>query len=145
MKKFIKTYLKNRPPFYSFIRPKELELLSRYMPYKNPILDFGCGDGFFAKTLLENEKIDVGTDINEKIKNEAKKSGVYKKVLFYDGKKLPLTNNRFSSVLSNCVLEHVDDLEPTLKDINRVMKKGGKFYTTVMCYDQQMGGLFNRR
>ena len=132
MKKYLKTYLYNRPVFYSFIRPRELLLFRKQFPLKKPILDFGCGDGFFAKILFGNKSIDAGIDIDERVLPDAKMSGVYKKVFLYNGKKLLFKNGAFSTVISNCVMEHVDGLSGVLKEINRITKKGGRLYMSVM-------------
>lgn len=132
MKKYLKAYLYNRPFFYVFIRPKELELFRRALPFKKPVLDFGCGDGFFTKVLFDRNKIDAGVDIDEESLNYAKNSGVYKQVILLSDHKLPFNKNYFSVVVSNCVMEHVIKLQPTLKEIRRVMKSGGKFYLSVM-------------
>jgi SAM-dependent methyltransferase len=143
MKKYLAAYLQNRPLFYSFIRPRELELFNSQKPFRHPILDFGCGDGFFAKVLFEKEKIEFGVDISESVIKEAKESGVYKNVLVFNKKRLPFKNETFLTVISNCVLEHVDNLLPTLKEIRRVMKKGGRLYGSVMTdkwEDYLMGG-----
>lgn len=143
MKIYLKAYLYNRPLFYSFIRPKELKLFRNQMPFKKSVMDFGCGDGFFAKILFRNEKIDVGIDIDDSVLTDAKKSGIYKKVYLYDGKKLPFKGETFSTVVSNCVMEHVDNLSGVLKEINRVIKKEGRLYTSVMTNkweDHLLGG-----
>ncbi len=132
MKIFLKAYLYNRPLFYSFIRPHELQLFHNLMPFKKPVLDFGCGDGFFAKTLFEKKKIEAGVDIDGKVLLDAKRSGIYKKVYLYDGIKLPFKNGTFSTVISNCVMEHVEGLGKVLKELGRVTKSGGKFYLSVM-------------
>lgn len=132
MKKYLREYINKRPFFYAFIRPKELVLFSRQMPFKKPVLDFGCGDGFFAQLLVGRNKIDVGVDIDERPLTYAKDSGIYKKVVLLDGHKLPFNKNYFSAVISNCVMEHVEKLQPALKEIQRVIKKGGKFYLSVM-------------
>jgi len=131
---FIKKYLAERPAFMSFIRPQEAYLFTRFKKYiKAPILDFGCGDGFFAKTTFGKGKIDVGLDLfdNPRIK-EAIKEDVYKKITLYDGKKIPYQTNFFQTIISNCVLEHVKDLDYSLKEIRRVLNRGGFFLTTVM-------------
>lgn len=132
MKKYLKAYLYNWPLFYSFIRPKELFLFRKQFPFKKPILDFGCGDGFFTKVLFGKGKIDAGVDIDEKVLSIARKSGVYKKVYSYDGKKLLFKNSTFSTVISNCVMEHVDGLTEVLEELSRVTKIGGKFYLSIM-------------
>lgn len=132
MKKFLKSYLNNRPFFYVFIRPRELGLFEKRLPFKKPILDFGCGDGFFAKVLFGNSRIDVGIDVDKTVLHEAKESRVYRRVLTYDGVSIPFNGEEFSTVFSNCVMEHVDNLNLSLNEISRVMKKGGKFYVSVM-------------
>lgn len=132
MKKYLKTYLYNRPLFYVFLRPKELKLFHLEFPFKKPVLDFGCGDGFFAKALIGRKRIDVGVDIDKKALSCAEGSGIYKQVVLFNGHKLPFNRDYFSVVVSNCVMEHVIKLQPTLKEIQRVMKSGGKFYLSVM-------------
>lgn len=132
MKKYLESYLFNRPLFYSLIRPKELELFAKEMPLKEPVLDFGCGDGFFAGVLFNNQQISTGIDIDRKALHEAKKTGLYKKLYLYDGKKLPFKNGSFPTVISNCVLEHVENIDYILSELARIMKKGGRFHTSVM-------------
>jgi ubiquinone/menaquinone biosynthesis C-methylase UbiE len=133
MKDYLKIYLKNRPLFLGIIRAKEVEIFQEYLPFKKPIIDFGCGDGFFAKVAFSGQgKIDVGVDINKKTLKEAKNEKIYKKLVFYNQKRLPFKNATFSTAVSNCVLEHVDNLDLDLKEINRVLKDKGRFYLTVM-------------
>lgn len=107
-------------------------LFDESSPFKKRVLDFGCGDGFFAKALFGKERIFAGVDIDNDAVSLAEKSHQYKKVYLYDGKKLPFTNSYFSTVFSNCVLEHVVNLPGNLNEICRVMKKDGKFYCSVM-------------
>lgn len=129
--KILKEYLRNRPLFLSVLRAKEVSLYQKYLPITHPVLDFGCGDGFFAKVAFR-EKVDIGLDVEESRINEAKMQGVYRKIVIYDGKKIPFKNNYFATVVSNSVLEHVECLSDAVYEINRVLKPGGKFLTTVM-------------
>lgn len=134
---FIKKYLQNKPLFYSLIRPQEACLFNKCSSYiKSPVLDFGCGDGFFAEILFGKGKIDVGIDL------EDKKTDGYKKVVVYDGTRLPFKKDNFSTVISNCVLEHIPDLDQSIREIHRVLKPGGYFLTTVMTdqWDNHMFG-----
>lgn len=132
---FLKAYLCERPLFLSLLRAKEAALYQKYLPLKHPILDFGCGDGFFAKVAFGHHRltriIDVGLDIKESRMEEARKLNIYKKIIVYDGKRIPFPNEYFSTVISNCVLEHVPDLNLVLNEISRVLKPGGLFITTV--------------
>ena len=135
---FLIEYLRQRPLFLSLIRAKEAELYQKYLPLTEPILDVGCGDGFFAKVTFANQcnnkryLIDIGLDVKNSRIEEARKLGIYKKLVIYDGKELPFPDNSFSTVISNCVLEHIDNLEFTLKEISRVLKSSGLFITAVM-------------
>lgn len=128
---YIKKYLEARPFFYVFIRPEEALLFEKYQALtKTPSLDFGCGDGFFAKTAFADQKITVGLDLKNSRINQAK--NVYKKLTIYNGKKIPYPDGYFASVVSNCVLEHLPNLNLSLHEIYRVLRPGGYFITTVM-------------
>lgn len=119
--------------FYCFIRPQEAMLFQKNTKYiKKPILDFGCGDGFFAEVVFGKNKIDVGLDIKSSRINEAKEKNIYKKTVIYDGKTIPFPDGCFICVISNCVLEHLPQLEDNLEEIHRVLKPNGYFITTVM-------------
>lgn len=135
---FLQEYLKKRPLFLSLIRAKEASLYQKYLPLKRPVLDVGCGDGFFANILLTPLRvqplkvvIDTGVDLKESRIEDARKLGIYKYLVTYDGKHLPFPDEHFSTVISNCVLEHVPNLDLTIKEIYRVLKPGGLFLTTV--------------
>lgn len=143
--KLLSLYLRNRPLFLSVLRAKEAYLYRNFLPLKKPVLDFGCGDGFFAKIAFSHKSkilnpkskfneniIDVGLDIRESRIKEAKAQGIYKKILIYDGKVIPFKKGSFATVVSNSVLEHVSDLDQTLSEISRILKPNGKFLTTVM-------------
>lgn len=151
VKNFLKTYFKNRPLFLGLIRAKELELFTRFLPSKDilqnlKILDFGSGDGFFAKILFNDTSLNIsGIDIDEKILDKAKKESLYKQLKIYDGTKLPFENNTFDLVISNSVLEHVENLPQTLQELSRVLKTGGKFFCSVMTEkweDNLLGAVF---
>ena len=135
---FLKTYFKNRPLFLGLIRAKELELFTRLLPPKDnlrnlKILDFGSGDGFFAKTLFDDTSLNItGIDIDEKLLEKAKREKVYEQLKIYDGTKLPFENNMYDLVISNSVLEHVENLSQTLQELSRVLKTGGQFFCSVM-------------
>jgi len=129
---YFEQYLRQRPLFLSLIRSKEAYLFDRFLKLEKPILDLGCGDGFFAKVVFDAKTVDVGLDLSESRITEAKKSGVYKKLITYNGKTIPFEKNSLATVVSNCVLEHILDLKTVLSEIHRVLKPKGIFYTTVM-------------
>ncbi len=133
LKYYIKKYLGNRPLFFSFIRPQEAYLMHKYSRYlKPPILDFGCGDGFFSRSCFK-KTLDFGVDLeDERRLRQAEKLNCYKKIIRYDGSVLPLPTCSVNSVISNSVFEHVPNINNSLKEIARILKPRGTLLTTVM-------------
>lgn len=100
---------------------------------KKPLLDFGSGDGFFASTIFNKKSIDVGLDVLSSRINESPQTNIYKKLTIYDGITIPYKANLFGTIISNCVFEHVPQIEKSVQEMHRITKKGGYLMTTVMC------------
>ena len=128
-KNFLLEYLKCAPISLALWRATECKALSAF-EYRPPILDLGCGDGLFAKILF-TDKIDVGVDISKAGIKLAKKHNIHKELRVANAENIPYSNEYFNTILSNCVLEHISNIEPVLKEIYRVLKCGGKFIFTV--------------
>ena len=97
-------------------------------------LDVGCGDGLLTGIIherLAGTRTWVGIDPDEAEIALAKKTGLYTECIATGGGKLPLEDGRFDFALSNSVLEHIPDLQPVLREVSRVLKKGGRFIFTV--------------
>lgn len=99
------------------------------------ILEAGCGDGFFIKNLLKQnpEKI-IGIDISEWLLEYAKQEVKSDKVEFFQmdlRKKLDFQNNIFDTVVSYNVLQEIEDIATPLREMTRVLKKGGKMIFSI--------------
>jgi SAM-dependent methyltransferase len=91
---------------------------------KGRLLDFGCGSKPY-KNLLEVDEY-IGVDfVNEGHPHDNEQIDVY-----YDGKTIPFPDNSFDSILSSEVFEHVFNLPEILKELERVLKPGGKILIT---------------
>lgn len=129
----IRCYLAHKPLFYSLIKPREVLLFQAHGAVIRPrILDFGCGDGFFTLLAFGKNLIDVGLDIPGSKLREAEQRAVYKTIVSYDGLQIPFPDNAFQTVITNSVLEHVQSLSFTLREIYRVLSPGGCVLATVM-------------
>lgn len=127
---FFADYAKLAPISLFIIRAKECELFSRYV-YPRPVLDIGCGEGIFAGMLFDGE-IDAGIDPDEKNVKSAQKSNMYKEVYCAGAENLPFADNSFRTIISNCVLEHVQDIDRVFSEMNRVLMPGGSAYFSVV-------------
>lgn len=126
--------------FLALIRAKEAELFSRYLRFAQPVLDVGCGDGFFVKTLLGQDKkwqdtrIAVGLDVADSRQAQAKDMNIYTSLVTYDGRVMPFASKKFATVISNCVLEHIPNIKEVIREIYRVLKPNGEFVVSVMAH-----------
>ena len=83
------------------------------------LLDFGCGSGHLLNSLEAKEKI--GLEINPYAVSHAKKLGIK---VFSDIAQIQTES--VDIVISNHALEHVPSPLESVKELRRVMKKGGK-------------------
>lgn len=122
-------YLKFQPFPLTLLRSLEAGFYPSKL--KGLSLDVGCGDGFFANYTFGGKGIDIGVEVNIKTAKIAQTSRSYSQVIAFDGVKLPFLARTFSSVVSNSVLEHVDNPDGLIEEIGRVTKASGLFYLTV--------------
>lgn len=128
-KNYFKDYLSVAPLYLALVRAIECRLLSK-VEFKSPMLDVGCGDGLFASKFF-TKKIECGVDISEKEVATARKKGIYEDIKVDDIQKSSLESDQFATVFSNCVLEHIPDIDSALSEISRVLKKEGRLIFTV--------------
>lgn len=89
------------------------------------LLDVGCGDMPYKNYIQENSdvKFYIGIDIYTELYGNAD--------LLWDGKKMPINNNKIDSIILTEVLEHCPNPELFLKELFRILKPGGFIFLTV--------------
>jgi ubiquinone/menaquinone biosynthesis C-methylase UbiE len=127
---FLYAYLDQAPISLGLMRAVECNHLSQ-LPFERPILDVGCGDGTFARILFNGVTVDAGVDRDAKEIERARRTGCYEDLRTSEVERLPFDGETFATVYSNCVLEHIPDIETALREIHRVLKPGGALYITV--------------
>lgn len=127
--KYFRRFLKIAPLSVAVWRSVEARHLAN-VKLPHPILDIGCGFGEFAQAFFD-AKVDVGIDIAPKDIQVAKQSGMYKKLVLGDARKMPFKNESFSSIFSISTLEHIPNPKKVIKEAYRLLKKNGVFVATI--------------
>jgi len=123
--------LRDMGPHRALLRAVECKLMGRE-PLTPPVLDLGCGDGHFASVAYEELPLDVGIDVLARdLREAASRPGVYRHMVFASGACLPFPDASFNTVVSNCVLEHIPEVDTVLREISRVLRPGGVFLATM--------------
>ena len=94
-------------------------------------LDIGCNEGSLVAGALVNCERAIGLDIDEEVLHKART--LYPEAEFYHGTvdNLPFDNEIFSVISMLDVLEHVSNPISSLKEVDRVLRPGGRLILSV--------------
>ena len=100
---------------------------------KNKLLDIGIGTGFNSKKYRE---LGFNVEICDHDKNILKALPEFKsKLVNICYEKLPYKNSSFDVIIMSEVIEHLENTWFVIKEINRILKKGGIFIITTPYID----------
>ncbi len=97
------------------------------------VLDIGCAQGRSTFKLLDPHIDVVGLDISKSLVRQAlERAAPRARVTFLvaDATALPFDDESFDYVLTYGVLHHLPDPASVCRDISRVLKRGGTFFTS---------------
>jgi SAM-dependent methyltransferase len=123
---YLADHLRDVPAFRALLRGVECRLFEAAGRLEQPILDLGCGDGHFASMAFD-EPLFTGIDPDEAMVREAKRRGVYRWPIVADATRMPYGDETFPTVIANCVVEHIPDIEAVMAETARVLQPGGRF------------------
>ena len=118
-------------PLQRYWHKRRFEEISKLIePVKGTVLDIGCADGMFSKVILDKSKAQklIGIDVLKTSIAWANKhwaKGGKMKFMVKDAHKLDFASGSFDAVVALEVLEHVHKPLEVLKEVKRVLKKGG--------------------
>jgi SAM-dependent methyltransferase len=122
--------------------PKLIELLRENDASK--ILDFGCGAGrhviYFTKRGFEVYGFDASETAIERTREVLKSENLSANLRVWDmTKPLPYEDGFFDAVLALKVIHHtyIDNIKRIVKEINRVLKKGGFLFLQVSAFSNE--------
>jgi len=108
------------------------EMILGLVSSSNKILDLGCGEGGIISAILKkfpNKRI-VGIDISPRRINLLKNKFPKQTFLCKDINSTHLKSNGFDLIICTQVIEHVEDDKMLIKEIYRLLEKGGHLYIT---------------
>lgn len=98
---------------------------------KDSVLDIGCGRGntveYLEKKYLLNS---FGIDPSKMLLSDGKNSNPGLKIQEGKGESIPFRDESMDGVFAECTLSLMDDLEKTIQESTRVLKKNGWFVIT---------------
>ena len=119
-----------------------LEQILRFLPIKSDmtILDLGAGSGYLSFPIAkENRSCKVvGLDIVSKaleVNRERADRENLSNLSFvsYDGIDFPFADASFDMVITRYALHHFPDIEHSIGEVSRVLKKNGSFFVSDPC------------
>ncbi len=140
-------YIKRNPGYHwgqvgTSILNKNLYTIARYKIVEQilcneiggkKVLDLGCGDGVLASLLSKNNSAVTGIDSDSDAINYAKKQlASNKKINFIQSSCIntPLLDKSFEVIVSTEVIEHLENPDLLLDEIDRLWDKNGKIIIT---------------
>ncbi len=107
-------------------------LLKKANPGNKVIIDIGCGTGRHWSEIMKQEPISLtGYDVSPGMLEKLRRKFPDGRVYLLQGNKLPgLENESCDLVISTLTAAHIDDLEDTFNEWNRILKKGGELLIT---------------
>lgn len=106
-----------------------MNFIDKHAPYEN-VLDFGCGSGVMLPFLAQHSRQVTAIDIDLlPVESLKKYIPLAENVRVLDAKQISLpqlTPKSFDLINALDVLEHVDDLSTTLRDLLNLLKPGGR-------------------
>ena len=118
---------------FSYGRMRLDSILREYLPERGDglrILDVGCGTGHHLAQLARRGFEVAGIDASPQMLEEARTNNPGADVRLADVEELPFDNASFDFVLCIEVLRYMRDSEPTIHEIARVLKPGGRVLAT---------------
>lgn len=126
MFKELKLNRNNIDIYYPLMQKYDLITRISQKYFNGKFLDIGCGKMPYKMEVVKSVEEYIGVDI----KNDSYQD-IIKPDFYWDGSVLPFENDLIDSSMLIEVLEHVPQPEKTLREINRVLKKGGYLLITV--------------
>lgn len=114
------------------------------IPNNSNVVDIACGNGRLLKMLSSKGLFNgYGVDISEKMIEQAKMLNPSMNFYVAGCEKLPFEDNFIDLMTVSASFHHFPDVEKFAKEVNRVVKKGGRIYITEIYLPYILQVIFN--
>jgi SAM-dependent methyltransferase len=122
--RWIREYLAHAPLSLTLREINRLIAIEAAGGSSGPVLDVGCGDGFWW-TLRDHEQREIyGIDISASEIAQAKKR-IHAELTDVSVEQ-PFPGTRFEQIIGNCSLEHVPDIDGALENLRKAAAPGAR-------------------
>jgi ubiquinone/menaquinone biosynthesis C-methylase UbiE len=94
------------------------------------ILEIGCGDGGIVQILKAKNQV-IAVDISQNAIKNLEEKGIKSYLIDISEEKLPFNSEEFDIILALEVLEHLKSPQNAIEEIQRVLKKDGRFIVSI--------------
>jgi SAM-dependent methyltransferase len=122
--RWIYAYLRHAPLSLTLREINRLIAIETVATGKGPILDVGCGDGFWWMLRDQDRREVYGIDISAGEIAQAKTR--INAALSDVSRERPFPGTRFQEIIGNCSLEHVPDIDSALSNLRRAAAPGAR-------------------
>src|ERR1700681_1509334 len=107
--------------------PEALRLVLAHLPPRSSIVDVGCGAGAYGPGLVNAGHKWLGLEVNDYCLEVLARRGLPFRKLKGAPLRFPCTDREFDHAICIEVLEHIDEPDPFLKEIARVIRRRALF------------------
>jgi SAM-dependent methyltransferase len=104
-----------------------LHLIFEYLSPRSSVLDVGCGAGAYGPALITAGHQWIGLEVDPDCLQLLEQRGLPFRKTAREAKRFPCADDEFDEAICIEVLEHLEDPEPFLKEISRVVRQRALF------------------
>jgi ubiquinone/menaquinone biosynthesis C-methylase UbiE len=123
-RKYLKKVQEKIHPAYKTGGSYYREFIDHNVSFPLVVVDAGCGDTGIVKEFKERIGSLIGVDVSKEL---LEKNTVVDQKIYADLEKVPLPDNSADMIVSEFVLEHLENPEKVFQELYRILKPGGSF------------------
>jgi hypothetical protein len=124
LERWIRAYLEHAPLSLTLREINRLIAIEAVGSARQPVLDVGCGDGFWWTLRGGDHREVYGIDISAREIAQARTR--INAALTDVSRERPFPGTQFAEIIGNCSLEHVPDIDAALSNLRRAAAPGAR-------------------